>query len=148
MEEVGSNLTASGSSGSSNIYKIRVKNESSSSVTITLGVSVGLDYNDLSLPSNGHLFEKAKLEGPVNEIVLGNVGENGDTYDDETDTFITGEDPNNYIWYSGKLWRAVSVNNEEKTVKLVTQWNISAIIYNPENQTAFEGSYMEVSTIL
>ena len=37
----------------------------------------------------------------------------------------------------------MSVNNEAKTTKLVTQWNISAIPYNPYNQTAFEGSYME-----
>ena len=140
MGEKGANLTASGSSGSSNIYKIRVKNESSSSVTITLGVGVGLDYNDLSLPSNGHLFEEAKLGGPVNEIVLGNVGENGDTYDDGTDTFIIGEDPNNYIWYSGKLWRAVSVNNEAKTTKLVTQWNITFLGYGEESSD-FDVSY-------
>ena len=67
------------------------------------------------------------------------------TYDDGVDTFITSRcgDPNNYVWYSGKLWRAVSVNNEAKTVKLVTQWNISAITYNPSNQTNFAGSYME-----
>ena len=141
MEEVGSNLTASGSAGSSNTYKIRVKNESSSSVTITLGVGVGLDYNDLSLPSNGHLFEEYQDE-PVADIVLDNPGPNGDTYDDGEDTFITGEDPDNYIWYSGKLWRAVSVNNDAKTTKLVTQWNISAITYSSGN-TAFEGSYME-----
>ena len=143
MEAVGSNLTASGSAGSSNTYKIRVKNGSSSSVTVTLGVSVGLDYNDLSLPSNGHLFEEFKLEGPVADIVLSNPGPDGDTYDDGVDTFITGEDPNNYIWYSGKLWRAVSVNNEAKTTKLVTQWNISTISYNTSNQPNFEGSYME-----
>ena len=140
MEEVGSNLTSSGSAGSSNTYKIRVKNESNSSVTITLGVSVGLDYNDLSLPSNGHLFEKAKKE-TVADYVL-EPGDNGDTYDDGTDTFITGTDPNNYIWYSGKLWRAVSVNNKAKTTKLVTQWNISAINYS-SGSTDFEGSYME-----
>ncbi len=67
------------------------------------------------------------------------------TYDDGVDTFITSScgDPNNYIWYSGKLWRAVSVNNEAKTVKLVTQWNISAIPYNASSNTAFAGSYME-----
>ena len=53
MEEVGSNLTASGSAGSSNTYKIGVTNNSSSSVTITLGVGVGLDYNDLELPDDG-----------------------------------------------------------------------------------------------
>ena len=145
MEEVGSNLTASGSSGSSNIYKIRIKNESSNSVTLTLGVGVGLDYNDLTLPSNGHLFEENTpiKVGDVSEVVLDDQGPNGSTYDDGTDTFITGTDPNNYVWYSGKLWRAVSVNNESKTTKLVTQWNISAITYNEENNATFEGSYME-----
>ena len=144
MEAIGSNLTASGSAGSSNIYKIRVKNGSSSSVTVTLGVGVGLDYNDLSLPSNGHLFEENTpiKVGDVSEVVLDDQGPNGSTYDDGTDTFITGEDPNNYIWYSGKLWRAVSVNNEAKTTKLVTQWNISAIPYS-SGSTDFERSYME-----
>ena len=78
----------------------------------------------------------------VSSVVLNNIGEKGSTYDDDVDTFITGEDPNNYIWYSGKLWRAVSVNNEAKTTKLVTQWNISAITYS-SGSTAFEGSYME-----
>ncbi|HIR59829.1 MAG TPA: hypothetical protein IAB38_07325 [Candidatus Onthousia excrementipullorum] len=64
-------------------------------------------------------------------------------YDDGIDTFITGTDPNNYIWYSGKLWRAVSVNNDAKTVKLVTQWNISTIVYNARGHETFEKSYME-----
>ena len=137
----GINLEKVDASGSSNTYKIRVKNGSSSSVTVTLGVGVGLDYNDLSLPSNGHLFEETQ-DPTVAEIVLADQGENGDTYDDGTDTFITGEDPNNYIWYSGKLWRAVSVNNEDKTVKLVTQWNISTITYS-SGSAAFAGSYME-----
>src|SRR5699024_8467941 len=62
--------------------------------------------------------------------------------DDSEQIFVTGEDPNNYIWYSGKLWRAVSVNKKAKTTKLVTQWNISAIVYS-SGSTAFEGSYME-----
>ena len=79
---------------------------------------------------------------PVNEVLLSNTPEDNQ-YNDEVDTFITGEDPNNYIWYSGKLWRAVSVNNEAKTTKLVTQWNISATTYNASGNAAFEGSYME-----
>ena len=141
MSEVGSNLEKSGTSGSSNTYKIKVTNANDSEITINLGVEVGLDYNDLSLPSNGHLFEEYKVN--VSDIVLTSPGENGDTYDDGTDTFITGEDPNNYIWYSGKLWRAVSVNNEEKTTKLVTQWNISTITYNSSGNTAFSDSYVE-----
>ena len=83
--------------------------------------------------------ERAK---EASTVLLENIPKENQ-YDDGVDTFITGEDPNNYIWYSGKLWRAVLVNNEVKTVKLVTQWNISAITYNPSNQTNFEGSYME-----
>ncbi len=65
--------------------------------------------------------------GPVAKVLLSGVGDNGsiDTSDSEQ-TFITGTDPNNYIWYSGKLWRAVSINPSDNSVKLVTQWNISA----------------------
>ena len=99
---------------------------------------------------NKHYHGKIVVNGvntqgdPVSEVVLANVGENGaiNTTDPEQ-TFITGTDPNNYIWYSGKLWRAVSVNNEENTTKLVTQWNISGIPYNASGNTAFDGSYME-----
>ena len=76
------------------------------------------------------------------ETVIENLT-SGSAFDDGTDTFITGTDPNNYIWYSGKLWRAVSVNKEAGTTKLVTQWNISSTTYNLNNQANFEGSYME-----
>ena len=86
----------------------------------------------------GKAGDKPKGAG---ETIIENL-DSGDTYDDEYDTFITGEDPNNYVWYSGKLWRAVSVNNEEKTTKLVTQWNISAIPYS-SGSADFAGSYME-----
>ena len=79
----------------------------------------------------------------VSEQLLAGVGKNGaiDTTDSEQ-TFITGTDPNNYIWYSGKLWRAVSIDPSDNSVKLVTQWNISAVPYNYSN-TTFEGSYMQ-----
>ena len=83
--------------------------------------------------------ERAK---EASTVLLENIPKENQ-YDDGVDTFITGEDPNNYIWYSGKLWRAVLVNNEVKTAKLVTQWNISAIPYNEEGNSAFEDSYME-----
>ena len=81
---------------------------------------------------------------PVTDVLLSGVGDNGtiDTSDSEQ-TFITGTDPNNYIWYSGKLWRAVSIDPADNSVKLVTQWDISALPYNEENNSEFKGSYME-----
>ncbi len=117
------------------------------SVTYTLYVWIREGVGNDVL--NKHYHGKIVVNGvntqgdPVSEVVLENLGDKGSTYADDVNTFITGEDPNNYIWYSGKLWRAVSVNNEAKTTKLVTQWNISSITYNPSNQTNFEGSYME-----
>ena len=99
----------------------------------------------------GQVF-KAKLRIEVNQVVptpvadklLAGVGNNGkiDTTDSEQ-TFITGTDPNNYIWYSGKLWRAVSIDPSDNSVKLVTQWNISTLGYNAKDNSAFKGSYME-----
>ena len=140
-DEKGINLEKVNTAGSSNTYIIRVINNSESSVTVNLGVSVGLDYNDLSLPENGNLFEEITYKGEVGTVVLSNISKDN-TYDDGVDTFTTGQYPNNYVWYSGKLWRAVLINNEEKTVKLVTQWDISAISYD-DNSSSFEGSYME-----
>ena len=128
-------------------YKIATGSlEAGGSVTYTLYVWIREGVGNDVL--NKHYHGKIVVNGvntqgdPVSEVVLANVGDNGDTYDDGTDTFITGTDPNNYIWYSGKLWRAVSVNNEAKTTKLVTQWNISAITYS-SGSTDFAGSYME-----
>ena len=56
-EETGINLEKEGI-GASEIYQLRVINNSNEEIVITLGVEVGLDYNDLSLPSNGNLFEE------------------------------------------------------------------------------------------
>ena len=85
-----------------------------------------------------------QIPTPVADKLLAGVGNNGtiDTTDPEQ-TFITGTNPNNYIWYSGKLWRAVSIDPSDNSVKLVTQWNISVLSYNADNNTAFQGSYME-----
>ena len=79
----------------------------------------------------------------VATVVLDKLKEDDFKYDDGENTIIRGEDPNNYIWYSGKLWRAVSVNNETRTVKLVTQWNVNTISYNGERISDFAGSYIE-----
>ena len=139
--EFGINLEKVSTAGSSNTYIVRVANTTSSSVTINLGVSVGLDYNDLELPSDGHLLRKITSTGTVKEVIEDDIM-NRLNYEDEEQTFVTGSNPYNYIWYSGKLWRAVSIDASDNSVKLVTQWNIGAIPYDDDN-SAFEGSYME-----
>ena len=63
--------------------------------------------------------------------LLSGLGTNAvvDTSDSEQ-TFITGTDPNNYIWYSGKLWRAVSVDPSDNTIKLITNNAVSSSFYD------------------
>ena len=84
------------------------------------------------------------ISDTVATTLLKGVGDNGsiDASDPEQ-TFITGTNPNNYIWYSGKLWRAVSIDPSDNSVKLVTQWNMASIPFNTNGNGIFKGSYME-----
>ena len=140
--ETGINLEKVDTTGSSNTYIVRVANTTGSEISIELGVSVGLDYNDLELPSNGHLLRKITSIGTVSEVIEDDIM-NRLNYEDSEQTFVTGSNPYNYIWYSGKLWRAVSIDTSDNSVKLVTQWNISTVSYD-DNSGAFEGSHMEM----
>jgi len=72
-----------------------------------------------------------------------NLGEKCKLYDDGVDTFLVGECSNNYVWYSGKLWRVVLKNNETGAVKIVTDNAITAIPYNASGNSAFKDSYID-----
>ena len=126
--------------GKSLTYKIKITGAKGK--TIKIGSSMGLINSDLALPNGASALEKFSLT--VSETLLAGVGDNGkiDTSDSEQ-TFITGTDPNNYIWYSGKLWRAVSIDTTDNSVKLVTQWDITSISYNVSGTPTFKGSYIE-----
>ena len=45
--------------------------------------------------------------------------------------FVNGSSNNNYLWYSGKMWRIVSYNANEATVKLVTDNLQTLALYDP-----------------
>ena len=125
--------TSSMNSSESNRYRLRMY--------VTEEYNPQGDGGGLQFSVQVNVYGRDRSADEVSNVLLSNIPE-ANLYDDGIDTFITGEDPNNYIWYSGKLWRAVSVNNEAKTTKLITQWNISAIPYS-SGSSAFEGSYME-----
>ena len=146
------NLTANGTAGttttldSRHIYTGTINSKTTDKFILRVWLN-----DDIDGYITGQVFKvKLRVEigdtgpAPVATKLLAGVGKNGaiDTSDSEQ-TFITGTNPNNYIWYSGKLWRAVSVDPSDNSAKLVTQWNISSIPYNASRNTAFEGSYMQ-----
>ena len=136
-------LTKTGTNPNRVIDSGTIKGGATNKYNLKLWITDEVDGNYSGQVFSGKLrVEVSQARPSAGDTILAGLGDSGDTYDDGTDTFITGEDPNNYVWYSGKLWRAVSVNKEANTTKLVTQWNISAINYS-SGSTDFEGSYME-----
>ena len=153
-EETSENTYTGRPSGEMSLYTSSMNSSESNNYRLRMWVDEGYnpqgDGGNLQFSVQINVYGKSgdkmpNKTGPVSDVVLDqdNLGENASTYDDGVDTFITGEDPNNYVWYSGKLWRVVSVNNKAKTTKLVTQWDISEINYNGNGNSTFKGSYME-----
>ena len=144
-EESTSNNFTGRPSGEMSLYTSSMSSSESNNYRLRMWVDE--DYNpqgdggNLTFSVQINVYGLDRVAEEASTVLLENIPEENQ-YDDGVDTFITGEDPNNYIWYSGKLWRAVSVNNDAKTTKLVTQWNISAVNYS-SGSTDFEGSYME-----
>ena len=136
-------LTSTGTNPNRIIDSGTIEGGGTNNYSLNLWITDEVDGNYSGQVFSGKLRVEVSQERDksVASVLPGNLPEEN-LYDDGVDTFITGENPNNYIWYSGKLWRAVSVNNEAKTTKLVTQWNISSVPYS-SGSSSFEGSYME-----
>ena len=144
-EETTSNTFTGRPAGEMSLYTSSMNSSESNNYRLRMYVDENYnpqgDGGGLTFAVKVNVYGKDRVEEEASKVIIENLN-SGSTYDDGYDTFITGEDPNNYVWYSGKLWRAVSVNNEAKTTKLVTQWNISAITYS-SGSSSFEGSCME-----
>lgn len=52
------------------------------------------------------------------------------TTDDNENYFVSGTTSNNYVWYSGKMWRVISYNKVNRTMKLITDEPVSMVSYD------------------
>lgn len=84
--------------------------------TIKLGVAISTVSNGIS-KTGISLFEKIdnlakiiKFRGMISDVLNEDSGQ----------TFLSGNIQNNYIWYSGHLWRAVSIDNSTNALKIIT----------------------------
>jgi len=77
---------------------------------------------------------KAKVETTIaasNKSTVGN------------EIYIVGTPTNNYVWYSGKMWRIFSYNQITETVKAVTVNPMTSIYYNNNGTRNYVGSDVE-----
>ena len=81
------------------------------------------------------IIEKAK------ELVYENGAckTDGTTYQYMEGCYIKGNPKNNYIWYSGFLWRIMGIN-ADGSVRMITDENVTAIPYH-ENNSNWDDSY-------
>lgn len=52
------------------------------------------------------------------------------TPDGTGESFVSGTATNNYVWYSGKMWRIISYKPAEKTIKMIMDENASVVTYD------------------
>ena len=136
-------LTKIGSNPNRILDSGTIEGKGTNEYSLNLWITDEVDGNYSGQVFSGKLRVEVSQERPtVAEVLLADSANNINTTDPDQ-TFITGENPNNYIWYSGKLWRAVAIDTSDNSVKLVTQWNISTILYDNDS-SAFEGSHMEM----
>ena len=138
-------LTSIGSNPNRVLDSGTIEGGGTNTYSLNLWITSDVDGNYSGQVFSGKLRVEVYQERDksVASVLLRNLPEENINTNDESQTFITGEDPNNYIWYSGKLWRAVSIDPSDNSVKLVTEWNISTIPYD-DDSSAFEGSHMEM----
>ena len=141
---IGTTLNAKGSTGSSVIYQVVLKNTTTSSQTVTFGAQMGLSYNNLSLPSNGHLLSKYNFDTLLERLVA--ISSESTDYSSSTDGekqqpyqmrltpltgsqtqldtwdaddlkiyYFLGSNPSNYITYDDETWRILGVYTAEDT---------------------------------
>lgn len=117
---------------------------------------IGADANGVrpivNLKSDTKVVEgDGSKENPY--VILGEESRGGDKYnkylearlsnlaeaDINGNRYVTGLVENNYVWYSGKLWRVVALNSDG-TVKLVTQNSITALAWDVNNSNNYSTS--------
>ncbi len=110
-EETGVNLEKEGI-GASQIYQLKVINNNNEQIVINLGVEVGLDYNDLALPSNGNLFEEIftvntpELDNNMIPVIY------------ENNNWVKTDEANWYNYDKGEWANAVTVSSSTRDTYL------------------------------
>ena len=71
-----------------------------------------------------------------------NIGSSCHLNETDETSLLTGDCKHNYVWYSGKLWRIVSKDKNTEATKLITENNITTLVYSTNNST-LDGSQID-----
>lgn len=63
--------------------------------------------------------------------------------DSNADKYITGNAFDNYVYYSGKMWRIISYNENNKTIKLISDEVVTILPFN-DSSSNFNNSNVDI----
>ena len=105
---------------------------------LTINLYMQIDGNEYGTQDNNECLAYI----PTNKPTLSEKLMTLNTYNEKNNNYIVGENPNNYVWYSGKLWRAVLIGNDNKQTMLITDDIISVIPFDKEKNGLLD-SYVD-----
>lgn len=124
-------LRGAGYSDAGKELKVRISNKE--------GI-VSSEVPIVCIKNNKVVFQKSYPQKTCNKFVAENVATTPlitqlannvtSTNYQNKDFFVNSDVTNNFIWYSGKLWRAISYNTETGQIKLVTEDPVTTITYD------------------
>ena len=141
------------------LYKTKIPKNTTNEITKTyrlyarISESVGIGTNTtytIERWNNSYASIKINAEGeyagPLNEKQLVTQLVQNNTVSGTTTKYIKGESNNNYVWYSGRMWRIVCYDEDTTTheisnIKLVTQDTLTTLYYS-SGSVNFKDSYV------
>lgn len=91
-----------------------------------------------------NLIEKSgtcsKYVAEAENVLLDSISTLTATTEDNHTYYVNGSVNNNYVWYSGKMWRIVSFNKLDRSIKLVTDEAVSILSYDMENSNFLDSN--------
>lgn len=133
-------LNSLGINTSKSYESIRIENDKGK---ITVDFSLICYKEGKKKPEYTHLVEKTKAcnryvaevtDSLVKVIAPGGKNQITSRVDTNSQYYVDKNVNNNYVWYSGMFWRIVSFNTSDKTIKLITDENVSIATYDKSSK--------------
>lgn len=115
-------------------------------VSVTYSMICVKNYDDpttMSLLYKKLVEKSSTCDSYVPEIANSLINEITGKYTVEpkgTTNYLTGAQTNNYVWYSGKMWRITNYDTATKTIKLVSDEVVSIVNYDNNTFDDFANS--------
>lgn len=102
-------------------------------------------YKVTEIEGSTCLAYKPKDDDGLKDIIVANWcnKSSGNCTTNDNVTYVIGNNPRNYVWYSGKLWRVVNYNESTGVIKLLCNDIITIIPRTLNDSIEYENSYVD-----